>query len=62
VGDGTADGTGEGETRVEVEAGQLLRLGLGLMECVELGGGHLAGVGDMKGIARVKRGDQMSKG
>lgn len=25
MGDGTADGTGEGETRVEGEAGQLLR-------------------------------------
>jgi len=55
VGDGTADGTGEGETRVEVEAGQLLRLGLGLMECVELGGGHLAGVAHLKGIKGSRR-------
>ena len=54
MGDGTADGTSEGESRVEVDAGKLLRVDGGLnllLDSVQLvaasGDRRSAHVGDM---------------
>ncbi len=54
--DRTADCTRQGETRVEVNAGELLRLGgaAGGLRYGCRGAAHF--VGNMKGTARVKRG------